>query len=314
MKIHTADKRYLSVYLLCVISMNGECEMKKRKIRKRRIQIMKRLIVVLAAALILLNIIFMTDRARFTEERYQGAKKYEVDTPRNWSEEEIPGRLAYLQEKYPEFSVVTENQDQYPEKILKALCSNPEMIDFAKGYIYGEAAGDTALTEQEKSEKIPLLFQWDTRWGYHPYGDDNIALSGCGVTCLSMVALGLTDNENLTPDCVADIAAANGYYVEGVGTSWDMMTAGGEQMGLCGTGIPNNKDIVLEQLEAGHPIICSMGPGDFTTQGHFIVLAGIRNNKILVNDPNCRARSARLWDYEMLQGQIKQLWAYTSAG
>lgn len=286
--------------------------MKKRKIRRRRIQIMKRIVVVLAAAVILINMIPVIGRMRFKKERYQDAKEYEVDTPRNWSGEEISGRLTYLQQKYPEFADITDHQDQYPEKILRALCNNPEMIDFVRGYLYGDTADGAGLTAQEKSEAIPLLFQWDTRWGYHTYGDDNVALSGCGVTCLSMVAVGLTGNPELTPDRVADIAMENGYYMEGVGTSWDMMTAGGEQLGLRGMGLSNDKSTVLAQLREGHPVICSMGPGDFTTQGHFIVLTGIRYDKIVVNDPNCRTRSAKLWDYETLQGQIKQLWAYTA--
>lgn len=272
---------------------------------------MKRLVVILAAVLLVINMVPVVGRMLFKRERYQGTKAYEVDTPRNWSGEEISGRLLQLQQKYPEFADITGHQDQYPEKILRALCNNPEMIDFARGYLYGDTAEDAGLTAQEKSEAIPLLFQWDTRWGYHTYGDDNVALSGCGATCLSMVAVGLTGDPELTPDRVADIAMENGYYMEGVGTSWDMMTAGGEQLGLYGLGISNDKDTVLAQLREGHPVICSMGPGDFTTQGHFIVLTGIRYGKIVVNDPNCRARSAKLWDYETLQGQIKQLWAYT---
>lgn len=39
------------------------------------------------------------------------------------------------------------------------------------------------------------------------------------------------------------------------------------------------------ELAAGHPIICSVGPGDFTQNGHFIVLTGYENGVIKVNDP-----------------------------
>ena len=49
--------------------------------------------------------------------------------------------------------------------------------------------------------------------------------------------------------------------------------------------------------------------GDFTTEGHFIVLTGYENGEIKVNDPNCRTRST-LWDYEELQGQIRNLWVF----
>lgn len=52
-----------------------------------------------------------------------------------------------------------------------------------------------------------------------------------------------------------------------------------------------------------------MKSGNFTTEGHFIVLTGTSDGKIKVNDPNSRARS-KLWDYETIEGQIKNLWAF----
>ena len=55
-----------------------------------------------------------------------------------------------------------------------------------------------------------------------------------------------------------------------------------------------------------------MRKGDFTTTGHFIVLVGIEDGKIKVNDPNSKERSNLLWDYERLEYQIKTLWEFSS--
>jgi predicted double-glycine peptidase len=55
-----------------------------------------------------------------------------------------------------------------------------------------------------------------------------------------------------------------------------------------------------------------MGPGDFTTQGHFIVLTGVDGDgKILLHDPNSRKNSEKAWEYERLAGQMKNLWKYS---
>ena len=51
-----------------------------------------------------------------------------------------------------------------------------------------------------------------------------------------------------------------------------------------------------------------MGPGDFTTTGHFIVLTGTKNGMICINDPNSVKNSEKLWDYEQIKGQIKNIW------
>ena len=52
-----------------------------------------------------------------------------------------------------------------------------------------------------------------------------------------------------------------------------------------------------------------MGPGDFTSSGHYIVLTGVEDGSFRVNDPNSRLRSQRLWSYEELEGQIRNIWA-----
>lgn len=44
------------------------------------------------------------------------------------------------------------------------------------------------------------------------------------------------------------------------------------------SGVPKNKNMIIETLKSNKPIIASMGPGEFTTKGHFIVLKGIDSN------------------------------------
>ena len=51
-----------------------------------------------------------------------------------------------------------------------------------------------------------------------------------------------------------------------------------------------------------------MGRGDFTATGHYIVLIGLEDGKFIVNDPNSVENSQKLWSYEQIQGQIRNLW------
>lgn len=53
-----------------------------------------------------------------------------------------------------------------------------------------------------------------------------------------------------------------------------------------------------------------MSKGDFTTIGHFILLTGVRDGKIMLNDSNSKERSEKLWDYSVLEKQIKNLWVF----
>ena len=86
---------------------------------------------------------------------------------------------------------------------------------------------------------------------------------------------------------------------------------GALDLGLSVRELPLDKNQIKNQLQKGNPIICIMGKGDFTDNGHFIVLVGMENGKIKVNDPNSRERSKRLWTFEEIQYQIKNLWVYS---
>ena len=57
-------------------------------------------------------------------------------------------------------------------------------------------------------------------------------------------------------------------------------------------------------------MICAMGPGDFTDNGHFIVIKGYSDGKFLVNDPFSTANSSKKWDYETIADQCRHIWAF----
>lgn len=206
---------------------------------------------------------------------------------------------------------ILDHQEEYPRELLEMLTRNGDMLDFVldypekKGNVYADTVGDV------DKGTIPLLLQWDERWGYGQYGDGILAVCGCGPTALSMVAAGLTGDDTITPYVVARYADENGYYVSGSGSKWSLISEGCRKFGIVAEELSLSKTVVYDALEAGSPIICSMRPGDFTTSGHFIVLIGVENGKIKVNDSNSRERSERLWDYQTLENQIDNLWAFT---
>ena len=82
----------------------------------------------------------------------------------------------------------------------------------------------------------------------------------------------------------------------------------------CGINAPNaiNRQAweirIVDNLEVNNPIILALGPGDFTTAGHYVVLVGVEDGKFRVNDPNSVINSQKLWSYEELEGQIRNIW------
>ena len=89
------------------------------------------------------------------------------------------------------------------------------------------------------------------------------------------------------------------------------MTYGCQEFGVTGTMLGLDENAMANTLSYGNPIICSMGPGDFTDNGHFIVLTGYENGMFHVNDPNSKIRSEKTWSYEELKNQIVNMWWYS---
>lgn len=203
--------------------------------------------------------------------------------------------------------------EDYPEELIELLQKNPETKEFVLDYPLKKNSYSRESLKELNEDEIPLLIQWDSRWGYYLYGDGMMGLTGCGPTSLSMVASFLLQDPELTPLYMADFATRKGYYSPGSGTSWELMARGAMELGLQVQVVSLSESLVKEYLRRGNPIICSMGPGEFTDKGHFIVLTGLENNKIKINDPNSRDRSSRLWEFGEIKSQIKNMWVYFKA-
>ena len=165
------------------------------------------------------------------------------------------------------------------------------------------------LSSYDISKGVPLFLQWDPMWGYEKYGSSCIAVTGCGPTCLAMAGYYLTGDPTMSPDQIAKFAQREGYYEAGAGSSWTLISEGAGKLGLQAKELPLVKKKITDALEAGFPVILSMGPGEFTSSGHYIVLTGVEDGDFRVNDPNSRLRSQRLWSYEELEDQIRNIWA-----
>lgn len=197
----------------------------------------------------------------------------------------------------------------YPQELIDLLERNPEAESFVLEYPAEHDQEHTVdLSQYKNTGKIPLFLQWDKRWGYIKYGSGPVGLTGCGPVCLSMAAFYLTGEDSMSPDKIVAFALENGYYVPGSGSSWTLISEGGVQLGLDVTEIPLDEGRIRKNLDVGNPIICAMGPGDFTESGHYIVLTGATEEGFTVNDPNSPKNSEAIWPYEVLAPQIRNLW------
>ncbi|MEG1803558.1 MAG: C39 family peptidase [Lachnospiraceae bacterium] len=203
------------------------------------------------------------------------------------------------------------NMEEYPDALITMLKKNKEAKKFVFEYPKKkDRKFKMNLKKSLKNNSVPLFIQWDQRWGYSAYGKSLIGISGCGPTCLSMVAVYLLKDTSLNPKWMCQYSEKNGYYTPGQGTAWALMTDGARGIGLKSTELPLDKQRIIDQLQMGNPIICSMGPGEFTSSGHYIILTDYEDNRLSIKDPNSLLRSGEKWKYEEIYTQIKNLWVF----
>lgn len=203
---------------------------------------------------------------------------------------------------------------EYPKVLVNLAEHYKEMVDYV--YYYPERKDERPvidLSAEAKADKVPLLMQWDERWGYVPYSSGMIGTAGCGPVCLSMAALYLTHNPVWTPVKVAELAEREGYSVKEQGSSWTLMSEGSSLMGMKAEELPLNRNLMVQALDEGKLIILAVGPGDFTRSGHYLVVTGYEEEGFHIHDPNSRANSEKIWGYQQLERQIRNLWAMSKA-
>ena len=205
------------------------------------------------------------------------------------------------------------DMNAYPDALVDLARKNPEAVEFVLDYPrYVDTEQEIDLTGEVSTGEIPLFLQWDKRWGYESYGNNFLAVNGCGPTCLAMVYCGLTGDMGQNPYSIACMSAEKGFYVENAGTSWEMLTALAQELGLTVHEVIYDEPHIRAFLQEGNPIICVMVPGDFTEKGHFIVLIGLDDQgRVIVNDPNSLRNSEHVWEFDKIIPQMKNLWGYS---
>ncbi|MBQ3195330.1 MAG: C39 family peptidase [Clostridia bacterium] len=163
----------------------------------------------------------------------------------------------------------------------------------------------SAATTFERKLGVPVDYQYNyktVRYTTSSGVGKTTSSSGCGAASASMVIEYFTGNTSQTPDTQFKWACDNGYYT-GSGLSYSAVKKLCSNYGVTLTWV-GTKDAIINGLKAGNPIIALMGPGTFTSGGHYIVLSGIKIEDgvtyVRVNDPNSSSRTNSYYKLDLV--------------
>ena len=171
------------------------------------------------------------------------------------------------------------------------------------------------------NNKPVSYLQTDSRWKNISYSNPDesttIGRSGCGPTAMAMVIATWAD-PSVTPVEACDWAQKHGYKATGNGTYQSYFMAHAKVYGLECEKINSTSiqymtasqaekyhQMAHDAIDEGHLVICLMGPGNWTSGGHYILWYSNDGDDVLINDP-ASTKSTRLRNtFKLLKSQVR---------
>lgn len=283
--------------------------LRRRRRRRRKI---RHSVIFLCSSIAV--IVFVAVESRMITSGDGGTNRYDVEAGNNTYDNAVieNSKISEKNKIQNNQSMLDDimNSTQYPKQLKDLALKNEEALEFVYDYPAEHVKEHTIdLTEEASMDSVPLFVQWDKRWGYKKYSGNFFAASGCGPTTLSMVVVYLTHNREASPIAVAKYSKEAGYSVDGSGSSWTLISEGCRHYGVKAKTVALDESRMKAELDAGHPIVINVGPGDFTDTGHFMVITGYDDEGFSINDPNSIEKSGKRWLFKNISSQIRAVWS-----
>ena len=236
-------------------------------------------------------------------------------------EETVTQTVTVTTENWIVYTVVYNGESYFADEVFHLTS---EQKDLADDYAYnlslflgdsmfqGLPDGYTSITSlgnvrfTDGQTEVVYFNQLDERYSNMPYGTDDIGGYGCGPTAMSIVVSSLT-SETVDPIAMARWSYENGYWCSKSGSYHALIPAAAKEWGLNVEGcsaLEGQK--IVDALSNGKLVVAIMLKGHFTSSGHFIVLRGVKDGKILVADPASYDRSSMEWDLSIILNEASK--------
>ena len=236
-------------------------------------------------------------------------------------EETVTQTVTVTTENWIVYTVVYNGESYFADEVFHLTS---EQKDLADDYAYnlslflgdsmfqGLPDGYTSITSlgnvrfTDGQTEVVYFNQLDERYSNMPYGTDDIGGYGCGPTAMSIVVSSLT-SETVDPIAMARWSYENGYWCSKSGSYHALIPAAAKEWGLNVEGCSASEgQKIIDALSNGKLVVAIMLKGHFTSSGHFIVLRGVKDGKILVADPASYDRSSMEWDLSIILNEASK--------
>lgn len=158
--------------------------------------------------------------------------------------------------------------------------------------------------------------QYDSRWKSviftknNTYNkSQNIGNSGCGPTSMADIVATWWD-KTITPVEMAALAVKQGYRTTNSGTAWGFFKYVAQQYKASNFVQTSSYATAEAAVSNGALVVCSVGPGVWTSGGHYICWWKVDSTYVYINDPASSSSSRAKSKKSNLKSQGKQYFIF----
>lgn len=257
-----------------------------------------------------------------SEERFEMLKSRALDESSIEMVKAIPDDLYITDVMVEKLEAVPEPGNDWG-KLMLALSSTPagfaelavdeeQALPFALDYSAKPAQADSNLNLSEDLTSIPVLYSWDERWGNAPYKSVHIADGGSLPVVLSMAGSFMLQDPALSPLRFAGENntenTENTEHAQNADNTEDPVKDALAAYSIHADRVNADSEAIMDLLYSRVPVIIEMD-AKYSGEPHYVLLTGISNQKIRMNDPFSVQASEKEWEISELLPLIRKAWS-----
>lgn len=201
--------------------------------------------------------------------------------------EDLTKKLQPALDQADKLQAIAKQAHTYTEEgIIDLALKHPEAIDYVYAWPTTDKVALTTALEGVQKGSLPLLYTFDTHWGYAPYAQKSFALTGSGPCALSAIYMGLTGNNDKTPTVIAQDAEEAKQATGESYMSSAFVESEAKKIGITSKLIVPHADNIAHGLAQDSYLLMETKAGIFGDISHWVVLVSKQaDGSVTVFDP-----------------------------
>ena len=229
---------------------------------------------------------------------------------------EDTAKLAVILDRNEAFAKIAKSADKITDsRLIDLAIAEPDAIEFVAGSIKNDGSTQ-AYGENVTQGEYPQLYTFDTRWGYMPYADGILGVTGSGPVALSMASMGLSGKNNYDPATIAQAVTSSNLASGTTGMDDGFISNHASDAGLTATSVEASSDGIYTPIAENEPVIIKLkaDSGIGSSLAHWALITQLNSdNSINVYDPTSVAASSHSWSLGAVTSKTDTAYALSSS-